>query len=87
MPKVVITAKIAKEGPHNKIFQDHGFDVVYPAQGCDVFQEDQLIGVLQGADAVLAGSEPYSPRAIEALPQLRTITRAGVGYDAVNLEA
>jgi phosphoglycerate dehydrogenase-like enzyme len=87
MPKVVITAKIAKEGPHNKIFHDHGFDVAYPSTGCDVFQEDQLITVLQGADAVLAGSEPYTPRVIAALPQLRTITRAGVGYDAVNLEA
>ncbi len=87
MPKVVITAKISPEGPHNAIFARHGFEVGYPPAGCDVFQEDRLIEVLSGAQAVLAGSEPYTPRVIQSLPGLRAIARAGVGYDAVNLEA
>ena len=43
MPKVVITAKISPEGPHNAIFARHGFEVGYPPAGCDVFQEDRLI--------------------------------------------
>jgi len=87
MPQVVITAKISPEGPHNAIFAQQGFEVAYPPAGCDVFQEEHLIRVLGSAQAVLAGSEPYTPRVIESLPGLRAIARAGVGYDAVNLAA
>lgn len=87
MPKVVLTAKISPEGPHRKIFADNGFEVVLTPHDCDPFQEDQLIALMNGAEAVLAGSEPYTPRVIQALPKLRVIARAGVGFDAVNLEA
>jgi phosphoglycerate dehydrogenase-like enzyme len=87
MPKVVVTAKIDQEGPHNAIFAANGFTVVFPPADCDAFQEDQLITLLKDADASLAGSEPYTPRVIESLPKLRAIVRAGVGFDAVNLAA
>src|SRR5207244_189651 len=46
-----------------------------------------LISVLKDAAAVVAGSEPYTPRVIQSLPKLRVIARSGVGYDAVNLPA
>ena len=36
---------------------------------------------------VLAGSEPYSRKVLEAGPSLRVIARAGVGYDSVDLES
>ncbi|MBI3862051.1 MAG: phosphoglycerate dehydrogenase [Planctomycetia bacterium] len=87
MPKVVVTAKIAPEGPHNAIFAANGFSVAFPPANCDVFQEDGLIGQLKDVEAVVAGSEPYTPRVIESLPKLRMIVRAGVGFDAVNLAA
>lgn len=87
MPKVVVTAKINPEGPHNDIFAAGGFAVAFPPTGCDVFQEDQLIALLKDSEAVLAGSEPYTPRIIAALPRLRAIVRAGVGFDAINLAA
>lgn len=87
MPKVAITAKISPEGPHNKIFSDHGFSVAIPPADCDVFQEGLLISLLKDVDAVIAGSEPYTPRVIESLPKLRAIVRAGVGFDAVDLAA
>src|SRR5438105_5867014 len=87
MPKVVVTAKISPEGPHNRIFADSGFSVAFPPAGCDVFQQDVLISLLAGADAVVAGSEPYTRRVIESLPGLRAIVRAGVGFDAIDLAA
>ena len=37
--------------------------------------------------ASLAGSEPYTRRVLGAHPQLRVIARAGVGYDAVDVQA
>jgi phosphoglycerate dehydrogenase-like enzyme len=87
MPKVVITAKIAKEGPHNQIFAENGWQVAFPPEDCDPFKEDDLIKLIADAEATLAGSEPYTPRVIESSKRLRAIVRAGVGYDAVNLEA
>ena len=87
MSKVVVTAKISPEGPHNKIFADAGFSVAFPPPGVDVFQEQGLLSMLKDADAVVAGSEPYSRRIIQSLPKLRAIVRAGVGFDAVDLAA
>ncbi|HLJ10281.1 MAG TPA: phosphoglycerate dehydrogenase [Planctomycetaceae bacterium] len=87
MPKVVMTAKMSKEGPHNKIFADAGFAVAYPPPDRDPYHEDTLIDLLKDAQAVVAGSEPFTPRVIESLPKLRVIVRAGVGFDAVNLPA
>lgn len=46
-----------------------------------------MIHWLNGAVAVLAGSEPYNEKVIAAHPQLRVIARVGVGYDAVNLKS
>ena len=54
MPKVVVTAKIAKEGPHNEVFAAGGFAVAFPPANCDVFQEDALISQLKDVEAVLA---------------------------------
>lgn len=84
-PKVVITAKIDPVGPHNQIFKDNGFIELHTPADCDVFVEDQLIALARDCEAILAGSEPYTPRVIESLPKLRVIARAGVGFDAINL--
>ena len=55
--------------------------------GVDLFQEDNVISVLQGCEASVAGSEPYTRRVIESLPDLRVIARSGVGFDAVDVAA
>src|SRR5262249_24218150 len=87
MSKVVVTAKMSPKGPHNKIFTDAGFSVAFPPPGVDVFQEQGLLSMLKDADAVVAGSEPYTRRIIQSLPTLGAIVRAGVGFDAVDLTA
>ena len=87
MPKCVYTAKNPWDGPHIQIFKDAGFEFQQVHDEPNVFKEDALISVLKDAEAVIAGSEPYTPRVIESLPKLRVIGRAGVGFDAVNLEA
>ena len=43
--------------------------------------------MLQGVSATLAGGEPYSRRVMAALPDLRVISRWGVGVDRIDLEA
>jgi phosphoglycerate dehydrogenase-like enzyme len=45
-----------------------------------------LAGNLRDVEAVVAGSEPYTTKILEAFPQLRVISRVGVGYDSVDVE-
>jgi phosphoglycerate dehydrogenase-like enzyme len=87
MPKVTCTALNSDVGPHLEIFAGGGFDVAFPPAGMSVFQEENLIAVLEDSDAVVAGSEPYTRKVLEALPKLRVIARSGVGFDAVDLAA
>ncbi len=46
-----------------------------------------IINSMQGMAGVILGGAYFNRRAMEALPELRVIARAGVGYDAIDLEA
>ncbi|HLK17140.1 MAG TPA: hypothetical protein VKT78_20220, partial [Fimbriimonadaceae bacterium] len=68
---------------------------LFPAAGCEAVRstvaaplpEAALIAELQGCDAVLAGSDPYNARVFTACPQLKVISRCGVGIDSIDLKA
>lgn len=49
--------------------------------------EDELIRIAQGFDAAIASVDPFSARVLAELPQLKIISRTGVGYDAIDLGA
>ena len=68
------------------VLRDAGFELVYPQRATQL-TEDELRDALAGCQAAVAGSEPYTRAVIAANPQLRSIARAGVGYDAVDLAA
>ena len=87
MPKVLSTSVNADGGPHFDLLANAGFDVEAVDRSVDLFDEDTLISQMQGASAVSAGSEPYTARVIETLPDLRVISRSGVGFDAIDLAA
>lgn len=72
------------EGEFLRLLREAGFEIVYPRERRQLTEED-LLESLKGVSASLAGSEPYSRRVIEAIPTLRVIARAGVGFDAVDL--
>lgn len=92
MPIVKINpeAMLNKAAPYVDILRRAGFDIQYPrnpelARGnCT---EDEMIAELQDVTAVIATAEHYTPRVIAALPKLRVIARAGVGYDRVDVAA
>lgn len=86
-PVVKCCALMADEGPHFEILEQAGFDVEPVDRSLDLWNEDTLIGVVSESEAVLAGSEPYTPRVIRNLPNLRVLARTGVGYDAIDLAA
>jgi len=87
MPKAVCLSLNSHVGPHLQMLADAGFEASLKPDGRNLWQEDDLIAVLDGASASVAGSEPYTRRVIENSPKLRIIARTGVGYDAVDLAA
>ena len=63
-----------------------GIDVIgnpYPG----AISEGQLIELIAEADATLAANEPYTARVFSSLPRLKIISRVGVGYDVVDMDA
>lgn len=65
-----------------------GLELVYPPFARQM-TEEELFTLLPGCVASLAGSEPYTRRVIEVAAKagLKVIARAGVGYDAVDVQA
>ena len=91
-PIVLITPLTLKErqGPHLALFRDAGFQVRYPrdpqlARGH--LSERETIEALRSAGAVIASGEVFSESVLSALPELRVVARAGVGYDRVDVAA
>ena len=87
MPKAVSLSLGSGEYPYYQTLVDAGFEVAMCPKGKHPFNEDDLIEILSGVSASVAGSEPYTRRVIEASPDLRVIARTGVGFDAVDLKA
>jgi D-3-phosphoglycerate dehydrogenase/(S)-sulfolactate dehydrogenase len=73
-----------------EILEQGGFEVRF-TQHLDLpnaaTTEAEIIENLHDATAVIAGAELFNARIIQALPQLRVIARAGVGYDRVDVAA
>ena len=88
MPSVMIFIQFLQDpnGPHVKLLREAGLEVRFPPRP-DITDEEENIRVLQGISATIAGGEPYSRRVMAALPDLRVISRWGVGVDRVDLEA
>ena len=49
--------------------------------------EEELVSLIPGFDVLVAGTEPITDRVMAAAPQLRVISRVGVGLDNVDLLA
>lgn len=88
MPKVLLTptTMTGKAGPFVDLLQKAGFEVGWPTVLHQLTEAD-LLRELPGVVGTVAGSEPYTRKAIENAKDLRVIARAGVGYDAVDLAA
>jgi D-3-phosphoglycerate dehydrogenase len=83
--KVRCCALVSDEGPHFNLLKEGGFTCLPGTRNLNLWNEDDLISELQDCVASVAGSEPYTPRVLKALPKLRVIARTGVGFDAVDL--
>ena len=73
-------------GRFREVLVDAGFTCVDPP-GQKPLTAGELLTYLPAADAVIAGGEPIPGALIAACPRLRVISRTGVGYEAVDLDA
>lgn len=66
--------------------QHAGCEVVH-SQEAGPLPESVLIEQLQGIDAVIASSDPYNANVFAHCPDLKVVSRCGVGIDSVDTEA
>lgn len=52
-----------------------------------LFTEEDMLKELPGVVATIAGSEPYTRRVFESAPDLKIVSRSGVGLNAIDLSA
>ena len=87
MKVAITTASFAKHSEEAlRLLMEGGFEIIQNPYG-RVLTEDETIELLQGCVAVAAGTEPLTARVMDALPELRVISRCGVGMDSVDMEA
>lgn len=85
MLRVLCTALNVESGPHFQLLRDAGFDCQVVDRSLNLADPAVLTGAIRGCQAILAGSEPYPPSVLAASPELRVLSRYGVGFDAINL--
>jgi D-3-phosphoglycerate dehydrogenase / 2-oxoglutarate reductase len=90
--RVVATARGFDGTPEAAaLLRDAGCDLVTtPYSGARFDYElggDALVAVLDGADAYIAGSALVSRDVLERVPRLKLVSRRGVGYERIDLDA
>lgn len=89
--KVVITGRnfSGKDGAGLVMLQAAGLEVVdYSDRDFGTGTSEQVVReAVADADIAIAGLEPYSRLVIESCPNLKMISRRGIGYDNVDLAA
>lgn len=90
MARVLITAKIFSSRPVEaalNIIREAGHEIEIATIRSAYLSPQELRDQLPGISAVMASSEQYSRATFERFPQLQVISRLGVGFDAIDLEA
>jgi len=89
-PAVVLVCQpllFQKPGAYRDILESAGLIVRFPKQGGSVLTEAQLEAELDGVEATIASTEPYTASILKKAPSLRVISRTGVGYDSIDTKA
>jgi len=68
-----------------KLLRESGFEVINNPFGRKL-TEDEVIELADDADGIVAGVETLNKRVIDNLPNLKCISRVGVGMDSVDLD-
>jgi len=86
--RVLVTSVFLHPGGEvDRRLRDEGFEPVYAPLTGGRRTEEELIALLQGISGAIVAGDPFTARVMQAAPQLRVISRTGVGYDAVDVKA
>lgn len=85
-PLLAITIRTFTIDEHVKTRLDSYFTIDYINTSGRRLTETELLDAIKNSDAVIAGTELFSRRVIEAAPKLKVISRVGVGLDSVDLD-
>ena len=83
---VLVHQLAERPAPYLDRLRDAGFEIVHPGIGRRP-SELELIDLLPGVFATIAGSEPYTERVFACSDALRVVARFGVGYDQIDVDA
>lgn len=67
------------------LLRENGFEIINNPYGRKL-TEDEVIELAKDCVGIVAGVEPLTARVMDALPDLKCISRVGVGMDSVDLE-
>lgn len=67
------------------LLRENGYEIINNPYGRKL-TEDEVIDLAKDCIGIVAGVEPLTARVMDALPQLKCISRVGVGMDNVDLE-
>lgn len=67
------------------LLHENGYEVINNPYGRKL-TEDEVIELAKDCVGIVAGVEPLTPRVMDSLPNLKCISRVGVGMDNVDLE-
>jgi len=88
MAKVLVTARsVAASGEIRAILESAGHEVIVHV-GDSAWPEAEMLRIVPGVDAVIAGLDEITARVFAAgSPTLKIVARNGAGYDNVDVEA
>src|SRR5688500_8662349 len=88
MPRVLITSQSFRRASpdHERRVAEAGCEIVH-SPFPRAATEAELLPLVGDVDGVLAGTDAFTRRVLEAAPRLKIIARIGVGYDAIDLAA
>jgi D-3-phosphoglycerate dehydrogenase / 2-oxoglutarate reductase len=76
-----------QQGAYRAILETAGFAVRFPADGGRVLTESELAAEIGDTVATIASTEPYTASILKKAARLRVISRTGVGYDSIDVNA
>src|SRR6185436_5109944 len=83
---VLVQQIAARPAPYLNRLREAGFEVVHSGLP-RLANEEELINLLPGVYATIAGGEPYTERVFASTKDLKMVARFGVGWDQVDVEA
>ncbi len=86
MTRVLITStRVPEEGEALRELEAAGCELIVDLRRSG-HAEEEMMALVPGVDAVIAGMEPFTERVFEVADRLRLIARTGVGYNAIDVD-